>query len=62
MSEMIQAGFDYGALPVESASRLQEIKRGSPWINPQPRIIGASVFDSFFDSIGRFDGCSCNHE
>lgn len=27
MSEMIQAGFDYGALPAESASRLQEIKR-----------------------------------
>ncbi|MDG4561369.1 MAG: DUF3102 domain-containing protein [Candidatus Competibacter sp.] len=27
MSDMMQTGFDYGALPVESASRLQEIKR-----------------------------------
>lgn len=27
MNEMIQAGFDYAVLPVESASRLQEIKR-----------------------------------
>lgn len=27
MSDMMQTGFDYGVLPVESASRLQEIKR-----------------------------------
>lgn len=27
MSDMMQTGFDYGVLPIESASRLQEIKR-----------------------------------